>query len=42
MRSIFLGSREAWEKIEIEETAIAAGTRIFFNDGTSIRYDPDR
>ena len=38
----FLGSREAWEKIEIEETAIAAGTRIFFNDGTSIRYDPDR
>jgi len=38
----FWGSKEAWTEIEIGENAIAPGTRISFNDGTSIRYDPDR
>ena len=37
----FWGSKEAWAEIEIGENAISPGTRIVFNDGTSIRYDPN-
>lgn len=38
----FWGYKEDWAEIEIGENAIAPGTRIVFNDGTSIRYDPNR